>query len=537
MALLLLGSIYLCSCEKESFQLKKLSDEMEIETDLVAPLVHGSLSMGDLVAWFDSSGYVDEFDDGLIYLSYADTLVDVMVDTLDFVHDGLYSEMYFDIDVGNDPIFIGSNIGDTVRFTKNKVFALNTAGNNRFDSIRFKGGALLTEMESTFQHAGYLTISSSYILDATGNPYSNTLVISDASGSFNWSESESMDNFFLEMDQQGDSSVFIIDYNLVLINSGNPVNPGEFCDINTSFLDMDFYEVYGFLDPDEIIDESGVLDIPIYADFPELQHLKLADPRMNIAIESSLGIPFELAVDSVIATAEDGTTETLEFYEGHPFIIPAPGIDMVGETVRGEYYINNQTTNFQDLLNIAPYTLSYRVRGDIGTQSQNHFLLDTSRFMAEAEFLVPLDLSFSEYALVDTMDFSVGDEGIDTTIIKEVTISLTTINELPIELGLQVYLLDEFHMVFDSLFDGEPPLLSPSLVDTDGRLVDASEKKSSINFPTEELGRLDRTEYLRIEARFLSSGSGDQFVKFYSDYTLDFEISFYANLLINTREL
>jgi len=534
--IILIGGLVLASCQNEYFQLDKLSTEMEIETDLVAPLIYGSLSIDDLVAWFDSTGYVNEFDDGLVYLSYADTMVDVMVDTLDLVVDGLYTEIYYDAEVGSDPIFISSNVGDTVHFRKSKFFGIRTAGNNRLDSIVFKGGELLTELESAFLHSGYLIISSPYIRDNNQNPYTHTLVISDASGNYTWSESRSLDGYFLETFQQGDSSLFRMDYDLVLINSGNPVNPGDFCEINSSFLEMGFYSLFGFIDPEDIVSESGEMEISIYSDYPELTHLKLADPRINVSIETSLGIPFELELDSVIATAEDGSTETLVFYDGHPFIIPAPGIDMVGETVYEEYDINNQTTNFQDLVNIAPHTLSYRVNGDIGSQSQNHFLLDTSRFMAEAEFLIPLDLSFSQYALTDTLDFSVGDEGIDTSFVKNVVITIATANELPIELALQVYFMDEFHNVFDSLFSSSPPLLAPSVVDVDGRLVNASEKDNSVNFPADKLKSLDRTQFVKIEARLVTSGSGDQFVKFYSDYSLDFEISIYADLLINTGE-
>jgi hypothetical protein len=280
-----------------------------------------------------------------------------------------------------------------------------------------------------------------------------------------------------------------------------------------------------------------VLDIPIYAEFPELAHLKVADPRINIFTENSLGVPFELTLDSVIATAEDGSTETLEIYEGHPFIIPAPSINMIGETAYGKFYINNQTSNFQDLLNIAPHTLSYRATGDTGSQNQSHFLLDTSRFMTEMEFLLPLDLLFTEYTLADTLEFALGEDGIDTSFVKHVVVNLSTVNELPIELGLQVYLLDASDTVLDSLINGDPVFLSSSEVDSEGRLLTASKDSLSIDFPAEKLGILEQTEYLWIEARMVSAESGGQFVKFYSDYTLDFEISFYAELRINNREL
>ena len=318
---LMLFGLALNACQKEQFQLDKLSDEIEIRTDLVAPLIYGSMGMADMVAKFDSSGYVDEFEDGLIYLAYSDTVAEVMVDTLDLLPDGFYTQIYYDTEIAGDPFFIGSSIGDTVHFIKSKFFGFDMEGENRLDSIIFKGGDLLTEIQSTFQHSGFLTISSPYILDAGGNTYSYTVMISDPSGNFTWSESQDLDGYTLLTDKQGDSSIFRMDYDFALINSGNPVVPGEFCEINSNFLDMGFYSLFGYVDPDEVISESGVLDIPVYADVPELEHLKVADPRIHVSTESSIGLPFELTLDSVIGTAGDGSTVTLEFYEGHPFVI------------------------------------------------------------------------------------------------------------------------------------------------------------------------------------------------------------------------
>ena len=534
---LMAAGLLLSSCQKEQFQLDRLSDEIEIETGLVAPLIYGSMGMGELVEEFDSTGYVDAFEDGLIYLAYSDTIAEVMVDSLDLFTDGLYTQIYFDTEIASDPFFLSSSVGDTVHFIKSKFFGFEMEGESRLDSIIFKGGDLLTEIVSTFQHAGFLTISSPYILDPGGNTYSHTVMISDPSGSFTWSETQDLDGYTLYTDKQGDSSIFRLDYDFALINSGNPVNPGEYCEINTSFLDFGFYKLFGFVDPDEVVSESGVLDIPVYADYPDLELLKVADPRIFIRTESSLGLPFVLTLDNVIGTAGDGSTETLEFYSGHPFEIPAPSIDMIGQSAIGEFYVNNQTSNIQDLLNIAPHSLSYEVMVDIGNQNQDHFLLDTSRFMAEMEFLLPLDLSFAEYTLSDTFGIDIGGEGIDTTVLERLVVNLQTVNELPIELGIQVYLLDAAWTVLDSLFDGDPVFLASSEVDNDGKLLQASENSHEIDFPAEKLGLLEETEYILVEARMVTAESGTKFVKFYTDYSLDFELSFAAEVRINTREI
>ena len=135
------------------------------------------------------------------------------------------------------------------------------------------------------------------------------------------------------------------------------------------------------------------------------------------------------------------------------------------------------------------------------------------------------------------MEFAMGDEGIDTTIVERVVIHLQTVNELPLELGIQIYLLDASEMVLDSLLDGDPVFLASSEVDNDGKLSQASENSHDIEFPAEKLGVLEDTEFLWIEARMVTAESGTKFVKFYTDYSLDFEISFSAEVRINTREL
>ena len=133
--------------------------------------------------------------------------------------------------------------------------------------------------------------------------------------------------------------------------------------------------------------------------------------------------------------------------------------------------------------------------------------------------------------------YGVAEEGIDTSLVRHVVIKLSTVNKLPIELGLQVFFMDESELVLDSLFHGDPVFLSSSEVDSEGKLSRASEDSQSIDLPAEKLGILEETEYLWIKARIVTGGSAGQFVKFYTDYTLDFEISFYAEFRINTREL
>ncbi len=535
---LLVSGLMLNSCNKESFELNRLSDEIELQPSLVAPFIYGSMMVGDIVELVDSADSFYEFDDGLIYLAYMDTLVEIMADTMVEVPNKLVTEIYIDSDV-NIPVWIGSSVGDTVPFYKSELFSFTLEGDDRVDSVLIKGGEIILDVMSSFKHTGVLTISSSQILDVDRDTFSTVVEISDLSGNFTDQQIFLSDGYSMKSTEIDDTSYIQLNFKLDLINSGNPIDPDDVCEILTSFENLDFYSVFGYIDSRDLIDESGSVDIPIFTDNPDLATLIFADPRINIYTASSVGIPFEITFDSVIATADDGSTETLEFYEGHPFVIAAPDMENIGSTVDDEININKETSNFNELLEIAPSTLSYKVTGrtDPGSGDESHFLLDTSKFMLAMEFLLPLDFKSSGFALQETFDFEVGADGVDTTILKEARVSVTTLNELPIEMELQVYLLDSNRTVIDSVFDGDAIILGASLVDDQGILTQAVEETAVAIFPVEKLGKLQEVFYMQFEARMITSELGGKFVKFYSDYSLDFKLSMYANLRINTREL
>jgi hypothetical protein len=153
------------------------------------------------------------------------------------------------------------------------------------------------------------------------------------------------------------------------------------------------------------------------------------------------------------------------------------------------------------------------------------------------EFVMPMDLKCSEFALEDTIEFGLGEDGIDTSFIRQLEIDLTTLNELPLQMEVQVYFMDGSYAVLDSMFTDQIVLLEAATVDAGGKLLQAMEETNTAAFSTEKLGNLDNTEYAMIQARLLTSGGGDQFVKLYTHYSLDFELAIYGKFRLNTREM
>lgn len=535
---LLAALAYLSSCNKEYFELKNLSDEVELRPQVLGPVLYGSVTMEDVVAYVDSGGYSHEFDDGLIYLAYADTVVHVMADTVLDIPDALNTEIFRESEV-NTPEFIGSQVGDIVHFVKSKFIVFRLEGNDRVDSMRIKGGELLITVRNTFKHDGYVNISSNEILDSRGEPFFATLEGGDVGGDYEDSARVLTEYYYIETYELGDSNVIQIDFDLALTNSGNPVSPGEYCQIDLLFRDMGFYSVFGYIDSRNTFEESGSLDIPFYSDHPELAAVKFADPRINVFSVNSAGIPFVVELHDVTATGLDGSSKTLEFYEGHPFVVPGPDLANLGGSVSEEFHVNRETSNFNELLALAPSSLSYSVRGSTqqGTGDESHFTLDTSRLMIEAEFMLPLDLRATSVAMEDTLGFEWDEEGIDTSLILEANLSVSTVNELPLKLDLQVYLMDAYYEVMDSLFTDEQVILAASEVDGDGKLLNAGEESNTAFFPPEKLEKLGEVRYLLIQARVNTAEEGNRDVKVYSQYSLDFDLSLLARLRINSREL
>ncbi len=537
---LLAGVFLLTTCHKEAFDLNRLSDEVEIDPQLVAPLIYGSVTMSDITEMFDSVEYIGEFEDSLIYFAYSDTIVSVVAGEVLVMPEMDAVEVYLDSDSDFD-IWLSVPVGDTAKIdTRVKIMDFAMQGDNRLDEVLVKGGNVELRLTSTFRHSGQLTISSNEIWDQFGNKFSKTLPIEDdPSGFYETSELIPTDSFLFMPIYRNDSNLVFMNFDLALINSGNPISPGEYCTVSATFLDMDFYSIFGFIDSKPLVDESGTLDIPLWKDNPDLKAVTFADPRIGITTFSSVGVPFEIDLDSLIAVGSDGKEVFLTLNDGNTMEFYAPGMDQIGETVTTEIKINNTTSNIDDFLALGPSSITYSIEGRTSTTGDDttHFVLDDSQLDLYLELLMPLDFKSTGFALTDTMDFTL-EAGIDTSVVKNAEISITTVNELPVELMLQVLFLDDHYQVIDSVFDDNAPILAASLVDDlSGRLVEASEETNTIEFPAEKMGKLEQVAHVQVRARLLTSSGGVPFVKIYSYYTLDFKISLLANFRINSREL
>jgi hypothetical protein len=163
-------------------------------------------------------------------------------------------------------------------------------------------------------------------------------------------------------------------------------------------------------------------------------------------------------------------------------------------------------------------------------------VLDSNDYSLEDEdglryYLVYADTIYSVDETV-ALDFELTED-----MVTYFQIKLGAINEMAIETHMQIYLEDENHVVLDSVFDMQGIVVKPSSIDSDGKLLEASENGNSSTFDEEKIGIIDNIAFMRISTMMQPTKLGEPFVKIYASYALDYELSMSANVKINTGDL
>lgn len=138
------------------------------------------------------------------------------------------------------------------------------------------------------------------------------------------------------------------------------------------------------------------------------------------------------------------------------------------------------------------------------------------------------------YWLDDVVEF---ETELDQDVLTYLRIDVASLNELAIRMALQIYMEDENHVVLDSVFDDGGVLLEPAQIDSDGKLIEATEDENRSTFDADKIALVDDVAFMRVRAGMHASKGEEDYVKIYAEYALDYKISFLANARINSGDL
>ncbi|MFW5644412.1 MAG: hypothetical protein ACOCZL_00730 [Bacteroidota bacterium] len=532
------------SCLDPEWDFEKFSDEVVLTPGLAAPIAYGSLSLDEVLNEIDGTNYIKRFDDSLLYISYSNQLFSYPANEVLAIPTQNFMQFFIESDVALSPEWISSALDDTVRFIKDKSGEFEFSNNEKIDSMHIKDMDLVINVESSFKHSGVLSITSDAIL-VNGEPFQEVIQISDASGNFSISRTIPMDENSIYLDNSSpDVTILPIRFELELINSGNPVLPGESCDITMNFVDPQFYSIFGYLGDHELITSSGDIVIDIYDTDTIVGggSILFANPMFHFDIANSYGLPVQVDVMELEAYSRINDVTTPVVFESgvNPFSIGAPAVDAIGDSVNTRIEINKETSNIDEVIKTSPSEFSYRVKAITnpdGPQSVQNFATDSSNFLVDFEVILPLWLKAEGFTVDETYAFDFEEDfGEDADIIDYLRVTMDAVNQLPMEIKMQVYFLDENSNTLDSLFLNDD-LLLPASLDEDSKVDEATEQSKSVEFTKEKIDRIRPTKELLVKATATTADpDSDLYVKLYSYYAVDFKLKMKADLIVNSRD-
>jgi hypothetical protein len=541
-AMLITGS---CDGYMDQFSLDRLSDEVEIQPSLAAPVAYGNFSIQDILETLtDSAGLVSQTEDSLIYLYYSDTAYSLSAADLITIPDHFTSETYIQADI-NVLAWNTLPVGSQHTFHKQELLEFSIEPEDRIDSIMVKAGSMNLEAYSEFKHSGELQVTSSNIIDPNGDSLDITFTISDTAGTFMSNTSYDMTGYKLTMDEISGNAVAVLNFNLTLVKSSQPVLLGEEAGLLFEFTELEYDAVYGFIAERNITSLNESIELGIFDQIDQIPDIYFADPQFNIAVHNSFGAPLSLSIDTLRARSfKDGSYTYLEFKNDtmNPFFIYAPTVDRQGEEVTTERYFNVQTSNIDELLASVPDQINFAFGASTGNpegSTEQNFLLDDSKMTVETEVVLPMWLSMSGYTVVDTLDLAFDSLLMNLSFLEEALFRLTTTNEWPLEIAVQIYFLDAADTRMDSLFSDQKILLNAAPVDSEGELDRSAlqEHVVDVELTAADLDELEGAKKMMLQVRAVTTDNGVPTVKFYSSYLLNYKLAIDADFNINSREL
>ena len=194
----------------------------------------------------------------------------------------------------------------------------------------------------------------------------------------------------------------------------------------------------------------------------------------------------------------------------------------MGTIVETDISIDHQNSNLPVLIAWQADEIAYTFEGIVNANDNNdvHFVLDTSRIVADIDLELPMIGRFRNLRFSETYDFS----GSDLEEAEYALFKLSSSNGFPISAKLQLYFLDNSTNLIDSLIYEDQQVLEAGEVDTNGKVIQATEKDIDVMVPRDRLVDIAAASRLVFRAILDTPENDVRSVRIYEDDRLDVKI-------------
>lgn len=228
----------------------------------------------------------------------------------------------------------------------------------------------------------------------------------------------------------------------------------------------------------------------------DLEGLYLKEPKLTIDIESSLGMPMILRMDTFDFGYPDGTTKELGVNGRKTKIAGVSSKSQIPNQPRvTKDSIDYTNSNLSDVITSEPnkimYGFNFTSTAENASDLTKFFLTDESKIKIKANAELPLIFSVYDYEYTDTTDLDsvLGDFNRDSVkfVVERAELKIIFETQLPFDVLVQGYFLDSTDNVIDILFPGQGHIVAANKdIDSDGgvkgvkqvqTIVDVDQKK------------------------------------------------------------
>lgn len=488
LAILLMPFIMLLSCDYSYIDEIDNIQDYTYGPVVALPLVNASISLDDLIDVGDFGG-IDVDEEDLISLVYSGQIFSVPASNIFSVNDQSQVITY-------DNIVPAGPDGMTL---PPKVFLITFDNSEILTYISFLEGMFRVSAQATqLAQDGYNLEATFKIL----NSYDSQELPINGSVSLNNPGEVDLSGSRIEFDNQ--ANFFLVEYQLYITGDGSPDNAPYTIEFSQEMSGLEFDLVKGYIDQINFPVGNTSVTLGLFNN-ATLGSLVFESPTIEFTIDNTFGAEIDLFVEEFYATT----------IEDEIIPVTGPAIEEPWRVYASETHetpllttfktLDNSNTNLFDITEQSPKELFYEVTGLINPdadQQTTNWIKHDSHLSIDMEVNLPLWGRINIFELQDTTEFSVDDYFEE---LEWVELKMNFSNGFPLNVELDLILLDENNNAIDTLFAQQSKLLDAAPVNPATSIAEEPRISSRTErLDDRKIENLRKATNLLIEARLNS---------------------------------
>ncbi|MBX7242970.1 MAG: hypothetical protein K1X92_14605 [Bacteroidia bacterium] len=456
------------------------------------PLVNSSFTVKDILNHFDTGGYIDSVDDGIVSVVYRGHI---------FTAKG---EEVYDFPVINNipvpPVSAG--------------IPYPSIQGEKITEVIFKAGSIVLNIQNKPNMFNQTVNVTVFLTDfKTGNQsITAQMTVPQNTTSSTQTISQQIDLTGKRLDL-ADNNITLY-YNATNTSGQTVTFPNNELTMSLSGLKYSYLEGqlpnYAFTG---IPKDTVSLDIFTYNIGGTVS---FKDPRINLIVGNSFGVGVTATTDNMYAIDPYGFGQDITSVYNNTYPFPYPSINEVGQTAIDTFKFRGSNSNISSIIQMRPRQVVYEVSAELNPNNEPlGFVTDSSQFNVWVDVALPM--WGKTQGLTFERDFEADFQPFD--IVDRASFKLITENGFPVDLETQLYFMNG-NIILDSLMTGDKMILKSGTVDGSGRVIQDEIATTESAFTAARFSNIKNTNKLRLKAKMLTYKNGTEDVKFYTDYGL-----------------